>query len=363
MPNNYRHNPFNDVSTAILVDETHIVPSTSPFYVRLNEIPQKNSPSTVAVKEITGYNADGPILGTTFAEVAANPAQGQVRLDYSTSADNDENWNTGLLQFNSADAGKVISVSYTATGTLASCKAPAYPNWWLDRGDGSDGDFIPTANVTISGVKNYTSVYIASGITVTVAIGSIIKCTGAVVNKGSIVAALADNAGFIYYNQAGAGRDGFCGVNGGRAPARPGGTSYISKGFSPERTSDLNYLKYAVSQCNIWLYSAGAGSWNDQNDARRGGGGAGAIFIVCTELLNAGTISANGKNGEDYYAHDYNGGGGGGGGGAVAVVAYTIVNTGIISAIGGKAGRSGSKLEAPTNGQDGYVWLKELGVM
>lgn len=141
-PSNYRYEPFSDISSGVTLTERHLIPATSPYIVRLNEVPQKNSPSTMTVKEITDVNGETTSYGSTFDEVAANPSANQFWPDYNTGADGNDNWNTGLLQFNSADAGKLIEVSYTGTGTLASVQANRYPAWWLDRGDGSDGDIV-----------------------------------------------------------------------------------------------------------------------------------------------------------------------------------------------------------------------------
>lgn len=128
-PNDYRHNPFDNVSAAVLAVERHLVPAVSPYIINLNEVPQKDSPSTVTVKEITGISEGTVTYGNDFAEVAANPAAGEFWADYNTGADGDKNWNTGKLQFAASDAGKLVEVSYTATGTLAGVKSNRYPAW------------------------------------------------------------------------------------------------------------------------------------------------------------------------------------------------------------------------------------------
>ena len=55
-PSDYRHDPFSDISTAISLTERHLIPSISPYEIRLNEVPVKNSPTTTVIKEfsITG---------------------------------------------------------------------------------------------------------------------------------------------------------------------------------------------------------------------------------------------------------------------------------------------------------------------
>ena len=106
---NYRYNPFlNALEPIAITGETHVIPTNSPFTIRLAEVPLKESPSTVSLT----------IGGVAGVEVAADPAAGEFRCDYTTGADNDENWNTGLIQFNAADAGKTVVAAYNGTGTL-----------------------------------------------------------------------------------------------------------------------------------------------------------------------------------------------------------------------------------------------------
>lgn len=106
---NYRLNPFNDtLNTVTITNETHIISSSSPYTIQLCEAPKKDAPSTMTVR----------IAGTVAQEVAAYPAQGQFWPDYSTNADGNEGWNTGTILFNSADAGKTVTVTYKATGSI-----------------------------------------------------------------------------------------------------------------------------------------------------------------------------------------------------------------------------------------------------
>ena len=109
MPHDYRYDPFNDTSEAIAITgETHVVPSNSPYTIRLNEVPMKDTPSSISLT----------IGGVAANEVSAPPAAGEFWPDYSTKADNDDSWNTGTILFNAADAGKTVVVSYIGTGSL-----------------------------------------------------------------------------------------------------------------------------------------------------------------------------------------------------------------------------------------------------
>lgn len=177
----YRYDPFTDSAQyQAITGEIRTIPATSPYTVRLIEVPAKENPSTISLRvrdllaaaitttgatSITatngawfatndvitidseqmlvtnvsgatltvarGYNSTSaathtlntPIYGPLWSEVAATPAARQYWPDYATGADGDDNWNTGTLLFNSADAGKTLSVSYTGTGTLADTEA------------------------------------------------------------------------------------------------------------------------------------------------------------------------------------------------------------------------------------------------
>lgn len=279
-PSDYRHDPFSDVSTATTFTERHIIPSVSPYVINLNEIPQKNSPSTMTVKAITNVNGSTVTYGSTFAEVAANPSSNEFWSDYNTGADGDENWNTGKLLFNSSNAGQLVEIRYTATGTLAGVKSNRYPAWWLDRGDGSDGDFSPTGNVTISGEKNYRSVFIKQGITVTCSDNTYLKVIGCFINLGTIIVNPSGGVGgrvsslgddYVLTTVPGSGGA----SNGG---AGKGGSTYYAGG-------------YRISQPGPFLSGSGGGSGGSQSTGGRGGGN---IVITCQGFENQGTIQANG---------------------------------------------------------------------
>ena len=331
-PSNYRYEPFSDISSGVTLTERHLIPATSPYIVRLNEVPQKNSPSTMTVKEITDVNGETTSYGSTFDEVAANPSANQFWPDYNTGADGNDNWNTGLLQFNSADAGKLIEVSYTGTGTLASVQANRYPAWWLDRGDGSDGDFAPESNVTISGLKQYKSVFIKAGVTVSVTKVARICCQGAFVNNGTITAVGQGATG---------GAAGYFGGNGGASWYGGASGSII-----PLTEETINML---VAMGQFSLGASGGG-----NDHQQGqGSGGGTIQIVTQAFENNGSIKADGGQAGSSHGNS----GGGGGGGQVTVICQNNLATGTITANGGSRYPS----DGGSNGQPGFTKLIELG--
>lgn len=370
MPSDYRYDPFSDVSTAVTVTERHIVPATSPYVVVLGEIPQRNSPSTMSVKAINAISGGSVTYGATFAEVAAQPAAGEFFPDYNTAADGDKNWNTGKLLFAAADAGKMVEITYTAIGTLASVKANHYPSWTTDRGDGSDGHFCPTANTTISGEKNYKSVYVPSGVTVTCSANVHIKCLGMFDNRGTIDATGIGGAGGVFKQVLGliSGWEGFNtdgedGISQGGAGGN-GVDSYSGKlGSAGGAANPAIISLISAAPCYGYGAGGGAGGSGGKYSAAFGGNGGGRISIVANTFRNTGTIKADGARGGNGYSSGKlkTGAGGGGGGGIVSIHYNTLVAKGNITVTGG-AGGSGVG-GAGAAGGEGIVILKELGAM
>ena len=347
-PSDIRVNPFNNATNYVNLTERHIVPSVSPFVVRLNEVPEKQDPSNMQMYYVD--DTTGQTTETALTEVAATPGAGEFRPDYSTNAFDDTSWNTGLIEFSSADAGKIIEVSYTATGTLAGVKTNRYPAWWLDRGDGSDGAFNPTGNTTISGEKNYTSVFIPAGVTVTVTKCAKILCQGGFINKGVIS---ANGQGALGgYGYTGAGQPGQNAVNfGGSADSGESVKALLMTGFSGYafgaggggggQAASSGYAGGAGGLGGAGG-NGGAGVRGESNRSGygvSGGNGGGGIVIVTNEFTNMGSITANGNNGGN--ANRYAGAGGGGGGGVIVVISNTVNSEGTISVTGGGGGANG----------------------
>lgn len=361
-PSNMRINPFiGDGGTTNYVDftEVHIIPAVSPFVVRLNEVPQKKDPSNMKVVYMN--ETTGTPTTTALTEVAATPGVGEFRPDYSTNADGDEDWNTGLIEFSSADAGKIIQVSYTGMGTLAGVKNNRFPAWWLDRGDGSDGDFRPTGNITIRGLKQYRSAFIPAGVTVTVSRWAILQCQGAFIVKGTLT---ADGQGA----SGGAGGKGSVdtpgsGSAGGNENAYAsaggaGGSGSVSGGAGGRLLIGglgiLDTQEYLIKQMAIAFGGGGGGGGGrgGGSNGGAGGNGGGCIYVVSNEALISGTLSAKGNSGAS--GNNGGGAGGGGGGGSIVIVSSIIIKSGTVSVSGGAGAAAGGS---------GYIYLKELGGM
>lgn len=216
-------------------------------------------------------------------------------------------------------------------------KITGVPSWWLDRGDGSDGDFYPTANTTISGLKQYRSVFIPAGVTVTIEgpESPIVRmlCEGSFTNKGIITSLgqyLTASGTNAYFGGRGGG--GYSGGNGGPYP--------IS-------------LNETVKDWMLRTGMIGLGAVGGRNSYGEAYGvGGGCIQIVCKEFNNIGTIDSSGSSGGSSHGQR----GGGGGGGSVMVVCESLINEGTLLANGGGRydGQGGL-------GEAGTVRIKELG--
>ena len=104
--------------------------------------------------------------------------------------------------------------------------------------------------------------------------------------------------------------------------------------------------------------SGGGGGGGSNADAGGGGGGGGGGVCAAAiwNLVNNGSITANGGNGGTGVSASHNaGGGGGGGGGTVLLLTHTMSGAGTVTAAGGtggaKAGSAGVAGAAGTAGQ------------
>ena len=369
-PSNIRINPFvgdGGTTTYINLTETHIIPSVSPYVIRLNEVPEKQDPSNI--RAVWVDSSTGAVTASALTEVAATPAAGEFRPDYATKADGNDNWNTGLIEFSAVDAGKIVQISYTGMGTLAAVQSNKYPSWYTDRGDGSDGDFIPDADCAIGGIKNYKRVFIKAGVTVSVNQQLVIKATGSVViagtingngspgakGKGGVGAANGGNGGWSTNEESSNATAGQDGTGGGYGGAGGGENKHMGA------AGGSSCIKIGIDYGG----NGGGGGGGAGGGAGGGGGGGYGISIIAPEvaLLEGSKISADGGNGEkgDRY---YTAPGGGGGGGTINIISTTIKNSGAVSAAGGIAGAIGDNtIIAAVDGEAGTITIKQLGAL
>lgn len=368
-PSNIRINPFvgdGGTTTYINLTETHIIPSVSPYVIRLNEVPEKQDPSNI--RAVWVDSSTGAVTASALTEVAATPAAGEFHPDYATKADGNDNWNTGLIEFSAVDAGKIVQISYTGMGTLAAVQSNKYPSWYTDRGNGSDGDFMPEADCAIGGTKNYKRVFIKKGITVTVDKHVLIKCQDSFVNLGTIMADGQGSVGGKGESHANSTRytdpqDGCFGV--GTVGYGAGGAGARQDGHIQGGAGGAIGMHIDKYNCSVAFAGGGGGGGGGTSAATstsgNGGNGGGDIVIIASNVIHKGAMTANGENG----AGPTHGGGaasGGGGGGRVLIIADTITNEGTLSAAGGKGGTGGWAGDG-ADGQNGVTATVVLGAL
>lgn len=381
-PSNYRYDAYSDIPSNITLTERHLVPAISPYIVTLTEVPVKSAPSTTSARYINDISGGSAVYGESLTEVSATPVAGQYYPDYHTNADNNENWNTGQILFAAADAGKIVEITYLAKGTLTGVTSAAYPSWWRDRGDGSDGDFYPTGNVTISGRKNYRSVYIPAGVTVSVSGFIDIRCQGMFINAGTINASggggLAGQQ--VKIRNLSAANIGLNGNPG--EPAIGGGAGGAAGSSSDSGYYGVNSSGTKIGGSRLSLDAAGvlAGCYSEEIlgggggsspgvysiseggstetlSGAVGGNGGGMIRIVAKSHKNIGSYISTGLNGTSVTVDSaIQTGGGGGGGGVILVVCERNLSSGTASVGGGAGGSYGG------SGGAGWYRVIELGV-
>ena len=108
------------------------------------------------------------------------------------------------------------------------------------------------------------------------------------------------------------------------------------------------------------VFLGGGGGAGDQNNnsGGRGGNGGGIAFVVASHILGAGSIQANGENGESTRNTHNDGAGGGGGGGTIILKADTQVGNISLNAQGGNGGNqfiTSNQAQGPGGGGGGGI--------
>lgn len=268
----------------------------------------------------------------------------------------------------------------------------AVPVLAYDSGStGADGDFSPTVNTELqipeSGVLNFTTVNIPTGVTVTFKKNTsntpvVILASGNVTVAGSINVSGRNAANSGASGDGNIGDDGLPGAGGpgGYDGGRGGQTSAIKRGgnglgpgagaggdvstswpytvggggggfgVSGEGAYARNWVTtaggsgggvYGSTQLLPLLGGSGGGGGNGGTSFVGGGGagGGGAILMASSGTLNVtGSIYANGGTGGHTAGDGQGAGGGGGSGGAIRLIATSIGGNGAIGATGGGAG-------------------------
>lgn len=239
-----------------------------------------------------------------------------------------------------------------------------------DLGTGADGAFVSSGNATWNTEKNFTSVTIQSGHTITITADVEIKCQGAFViqaggklsAKGQGHAGGSSDHNYAYQGTSelgvgissrsangGGGGAGYCNDSSYRAGG--GGGAFGSNGSNGGAYSGGQYgyggIAYndpAMTNNDVGYRkgSGGGGGYYYYGGSGAGGNGGGIIRISCLSLSVAGEIDCDGNNGGDAW-QEYSGvgaGGGGGAGGSIRIICLVsaTIGTNLIHASGGTGG-------------------------
>lgn len=259
--------------------------------------------------------------------------------------------------------GKFLGVLDTGNGKYARALAP-------DLGDGSDGDFISSGSATWSSEKNFESVLIQAGHTITISANFEIKCRGTFqIEAGGKLNAKGrghSGGGGGNYGSSGAGNGGGsvyqlkdtghggggAGVASGTDAAGGGGGGYGSNGGSggysgSSSTRGIGGITYNNASIDdkstAYLMGAGGGGGGSAlSNSGSGGNGGGIIRISCKNFVMDGEIDCDGNNGSNGGTTSYKtAGGGGGAGGTIFIICLlgATIGTNLIHARGGTGGQ------------------------
>lgn len=259
--------------------------------------------------------------------------------------------------------GKYLGVLDTGNGKYTRALAP-------NLGNGSDGDFVSSGSVTWSSEKNFSSVLIQNGHTITISGNFEIKCLGTfeIELGGKITAKGRGHSGGSggNYGSSGAGNGGGsvyqlkntghggggAGVASGTEAAGGGGGGYGSGGGSGGYSSSSNdrgiggltYNNASIDdKTTAYLMgSGGGGGGSALSNSGSGGSGGGIIRISCKNFIMNGEIDCDGNNGSNGNTTSYKtAGGGGGAGGTIFIVCLlgATIGTNLVHARGGTGGQ------------------------
>lgn len=243
---------------------------------------------------------------------------------------------------------------------------------------GADGAFSPTTNTTLtlppSGVFNFTTINIPSGVTVRFARnaantpvtmlatgdvtiagaidisggparggsgGTIIGQTGGLGGPGGFDGGLAGNGVVSSDGGAGLGPGGGAGGQGGPQGFFGGGSGgYATAGSSGSGGTAGGAVYGSPALIPLIGGSGGGGGAASPGTTGGGGGGGGGALLIASSgsITFTGTITAQGGAGGNIPFFGTQIFGGGGSGGAVRLVANTVTGTGTVNLSGGRAG-------------------------
>lgn len=264
-------------------------------------------------------------------------------------------------------------------------------NTFSSGSTGADGPFSPTTSQTIlvpeSGVFNFTTVNIPTGVTITYARNALNNRPVTILASGDVVIAGTINVDGRNGNTNGFGGTGgpggfsggaggygfdqsFSGVPGegpgggggglGSASSTPGsggGGGFGTNGASGQTSPNGGQAGLRFGTVTIIPLIGGSGggggaSVSNNRGGAAGGGGGGILIASSGSITITGNISARGG-----FGAIGNAGGGGGSGGAIRLIANTVSGNGNLNASGGGGGGANVSFGGGAGGQ-GYIRIE-----
>lgn len=288
------------------------------------------------------------------------------------------------LNLSGGDYDITMKAARTVDGKDISALAAGFPKY----GDGSDGDVTSSGDIDLGDIKVYNNLTIQNGHTLTTTtkkyIVIFVKETLTVNAGGEITVKGIGKAGGAHEVQGTAGIGGGSGGAGGAkgtagnpgsngVSPRAGGGGGANASFAGDSDGAAGIdeaSSYSIINIMDWLThvkaadefgSGGSGGGDGRPDGGGSNGGAGGaaggiIIIFAREIINNGSINANGADGVNGQNGNTNGGGGGGGGGGDGGLLYIITSTfsgNAATASGGAGGAGGGSGAGGRDGGDG----------
>ncbi|PIS04710.1 MAG: hypothetical protein COT81_04980, partial [Candidatus Buchananbacteria bacterium CG10_big_fil_rev_8_21_14_0_10_42_9] len=225
----------------------------------------------------------------------------------------------------------------------------------IDFGTGADGAFVSSGNATWTTDKNFTSLTVQSGHTITVEPQVVIKVQGDVVIDGTFSAKGQGYRGGrsrLCCSEAGSGPGGGGGgalINFPAATGGGGGGGYAEVGqgggdaiASPAGGGGEIYGNDLLEAIDKGSGGGSGGSVYNIESGGGGGYGGGIIQLFAQNIDINGEINVDGNDGGDGHTatNIYTGGGGGGAGGSIFIKALNVADLGtsLVHADGGQGG-------------------------
>lgn len=247
-----------------------------------------------------------------------------------------------LCSSESAQAGRLCQITsgankdrveYTNNSRCGNGKREVLATTQFFYGNGACGDLVIAQNSSFQDPGcQYRNITIQAGATLAVTSGSIMRCSGAFTNRGTIAVIPSASGGQITEFSSLA-------MVPAMQPAHPGNSTGSAGSGSIVISSTGTAAGGSRSQGNNgistgYLAPATVGGGGGAAAYGVGGRGGGALTVLCKGLVNnVGTITAVGEAGTI--------GAGGGAGGVITLASQTrIVQTGTVSVVGGSGGDS-----------------------